>query len=837
MAQFIPFTPEEQEEYKKKAGLLPSTGVVEPPEPKRATGSFVPLEPEERKGILADRLVLAAREGYEEQPEDYARRLQLARSNGWPEWMVSDPEIRKEAELNELGRKLTELPEDYSRTSSVLGIPKNFTLFRDDIETLKGVEDAVKGASAVTPMGRATVAFDEPGKDPVAEFFSHSGKGFANVMELHRYAELSAKERTEGLAGAERAEWDALQSRLVPEEAPTLWEQVQQGAGSSLAFQVRPLSRFLSRWGIPLALATAGAAALAGTGGTAAPLIGALTPAAKALALGGAIGATGYRVQSFMDYQGLATELSYRTLSQMTDDRGVPYAEILGEGTISRLARGIGLASSTMESVGLEAVLGMVPGIGSLIPAKGMTRSVLMQPTIQKAILTGLANAFRTWSVEVGTEVAEQAVTTGGEEFAKWMVEQSGGRVSYADAGEWAARLGEEAVGAGAAFLLGVGVGPGMMNVAGNVAQVNAAKRAQKTFLTLVELAEQSRGFKRSPDDGASVVSGIVAGSPVETTYVAARQFVEAYQQLGVDPAAVAESLGVSRESLAEALETEGRIAVPTGEWTAKVAGTEAGRALLGDLTFESDGMTLREAQVAERELTELMRREAKAAEEAFKADELLNQELESVRTDFLTQATGAGLDAETAQADAEVWAAFARTAYRRFGNRPREFSDMVGLEIRQGREVAAGEEALYQTAFHGSPYRFSRFSLDHVGEGEGAQAFGWGLYFAGSKDVAEWYRSRLQNGSPVIKNDDVTYMETNDGWRFSSDQSSDDWLEFNVNIPEVQAEVDGLDLFRDFGYDQKAAEEAIDQALRHPEAVSNATLGDILDSREGRAR
>ncbi len=218
-------------------------------------------------------------------------------------------------------------------------------------------------------------------------------------------------------------------------------------------------------------------------------------------------------------------------------------------------------------------------------------------------------------------------------------------------------------------------------------------------------------------------------------------------------------------------------------------------------------------------------------------ADEALRQELESVRTDFLTQATGAGLDAEMAQADAEVWAAFARTAHRRFGIRPREFSDMVGLEIRQGLEVAAGEEALYQTAFHGSPYRFSRFTLDHVGEGEGAQAFGWGLYFAGSRDVAEWYRSKLQDGSPVIKNDDVTYMDTNDGWRFSSDQSSDDWSEFNVNIPEVQAEVDGLDLFRAFGYDQEAAEEAIDQALQHPEAVSNAILGDILDSREGRAR
>ena len=74
-----------------------------------------------------------------------------------------------------------------------------------------------------------------------------------------------------------------------------------------------------------------------------------------------------------------------------------------------------------------------------------------------------------------------------------------------------------------------------------------------------------------------------------------------------------------------------------------------------------------------------------------FSRREALRQELESVRTDFLTQATGAGLEAETAQADAEVWAAFARTAHRRFGIRPREFSDMVGLEIRQGREVAAG--------------------------------------------------------------------------------------------------------------------------------------------------
>ncbi|MDR2695477.1 MAG: hypothetical protein LBC79_03750, partial [Deltaproteobacteria bacterium] len=51
---------------------------------------------------------------------------------------------------------------------------------------------------------------------------------------------------------------------------------------------------------------------------------------------------------------------------------------------------------------------------------------------------------------------------------------------------------------------------------------------------------------------------------------------------------------------------------------------------------------------------------------------------------------------------------------------------------------------AYFQTAWHGSPYRFDKFSLYHMGSGEGAQAFGWGMYFAGEKSVAEHYRQRL---------------------------------------------------------------------------------------------
>ena len=46
--------------------------------------------------------------------------------------------------------------------------------------------------------------------------------------------------------------------------------------------------------------------------------------------------------------------------------------------------------------------------------------------------------------------------------------------------------------------------------------------------------------------------------------------------------------------------------------------------------------------------------------------------------------------------------------------------------------------------AFHGSPHDFDRFSTGSIGTGEGNQAYGHGLYFAESEDVARNYRDSL---------------------------------------------------------------------------------------------
>lgn len=46
--------------------------------------------------------------------------------------------------------------------------------------------------------------------------------------------------------------------------------------------------------------------------------------------------------------------------------------------------------------------------------------------------------------------------------------------------------------------------------------------------------------------------------------------------------------------------------------------------------------------------------------------------------------------------------------------------------------------------AYHGSPHKFDAFSMSKIGTGEGAQAYGHGLYFAGNEDVARSYRQAL---------------------------------------------------------------------------------------------
>lgn len=74
-----------------------------------------------------------------------------------------------------------------------------------------------------------------------------------------------------------------------------------------------------------------------------------------------------------------------------------------------------------------------------------------------------------------------------------------------------------------------------------------------------------------------------------------------------------------------------------------------------------------------------------------------------------------------------------------------------IGGAAKQAGEAVLGSGPI--RAYHGSPHDFDRFSLAHIGTGEGNQGFGRGLYFAGDERIAKSYRDDLSK-VPVLKFD-----------------------------------------------------------------------------------
>ena len=85
---------------------------------------------------------------------------------------------------------------------------------------------------------------------------------------------------------------------------------------------------------------------------------------------------------------------------------------------------------------------------------------------------------------------------------------------------------------------------------------------------------------------------------------------------------------------------------------------------------------------------------------------------------------------------------------------------------MREWRKKGAAEAPAQKlvkaiTAYHGSPHSFDQFDMSKIGTGEGAQAYGHGLYFADSEDTAKSYRDSLT---------------ANNKWMYDGQPASQNW-------------------------------------------------------------
>jgi hypothetical protein len=119
--------------------------------------------------------------------------------------------------------------------------------------------------------------------------------------------------------------------------------------------------------------------------------------------------------------------------------------------------------------------------------------------------------------------------------------------------------------------------------------------------------------------------------------------------------------------------------------------------------------------------------------------------------------------------------------------------------------------------AYHGSPYDFEKFDINRIGTGEGAQAYGHGLYFAENPAVAQSYKEAGRGGSPM----DWTVAGGNPDWRVPSWAAS----RATAGGPKSQGAADVLADFR-----QRVAEkEANDPQFFNLEGLRN--IRDALEA------
>jgi hypothetical protein len=111
------------------------------------------------------------------------------------------------------------------------------------------------------------------------------------------------------------------------------------------------------------------------------------------------------------------------------------------------------------------------------------------------------------------------------------------------------------------------------------------------------------------------------------------------------------------------------------------------------------------------------------------------------------------------------------KIAKRRGVNKSKVYSE---IEFRKStlEDLSKESRNLYQAVWHGSPHAFEKFTTDKIGTGEGAQAFGWGLYFTDRKGIAEGY-AKMGNRN-VIKVNGIEfrdYVSSLLGNEFASDR------------------------------------------------------------------
>lgn len=206
----------------------------------------------------------------------------------------------------------------------------------------------------------------------------------------------------------------------------------------------------------------------------------------------------------------------------------------------------------------------------------------------------------------------------------------------------------------------------------------------------------------------------------------------------------ILEELGIS-DQVDEANTFGGDIEINTSK-LARIAKTGIFDQIKEDIRFEPNQLSSKQNAELEAVISGQIDAASDTTMQEYERIKRNEDQFNMIEQEIYKKNLEAGVKNDIAKANARIFATEISTMATLENRDALEFYNEVAPQI-----IFAESDYLYQqkgrkysfeqSAYHGSPFKFDKFSSEKIGEGVGAQRYGYGLYFSGNKDVAEGYK------------------------------------------------------------------------------------------------
>ncbi|MCR4332437.1 MAG: hypothetical protein NUV34_07015, partial [Sulfuricaulis sp.] len=369
---------------------------------------------------------------------------------------------------------------------------------------------------------------------------------------------------------------------------------------------------------------------------------------------------------------------AFDELRDMRDTEGKPIDPELAKNA-ARVVGGINTIIETGSEVAIASLL--IPGWKQMIG--GLTGTAAKQ-AVMTQVKTALASTTtRGVMLSALGKMTGAAAVEGLEEFIQAMVGAGGREATQAVSGQEFApdSLAQDILGAsleaksafiGTFFTMGPLVAPGTYVEA---KQAHRAQQQEEFFKALGDVSRETKMREHLPEKYQELVEKLTKDGPVENLNVPVEFYQSHWQNLDLDPAAVAQEMGIA-EQYAEAVETGGRLEIPTAIYARRIAPTEHNNAFAAEIAVSPDAMNAREAK-------QRMESIDQEAEQYRQKDEETAASATRVREDILGQLKGLYPD-DVAEKYAKIYEAGFTAMASRAGRDPFSVYEPYSLRVKR---------------------------------------------------------------------------------------------------------------------------------------------------------